>query len=142
MLDAQYALAALLEAGEGVALDLREAAMWYGRAVDQGSAGAANNLAILLMRGEGVERDVARAIELYRMAAEAGLANAQFNLAAAYINGEGIAPDYVLAHRWLGAAAGQQDDPEVAAQARRLLPELEKRMTPEQLERARRESEN
>ena len=132
MLDAQYALAALLEAGDGLAVDLREAAEWYQRAADQGSAGAANNLAILLMRGEVIEREVSRALELYRFAAEAGLANAQFNLAAAYISGEGIEPDYVLAHRWLKASANQDQVTAVADQARRILPELEKRMTPEQ----------
>ena len=137
LVDAQYVLGVLLETGDGIGANPSEAAQWYQRAADQGSIGAANNLAIMLISGAGLAKDVARAIELYRTAANAGLANAQFNLAAAYINGEGITPDYVAAHRWLVAAARQRDDPAVAEQAAGVLAELEKRMTPAQLEQAR-----
>ncbi|MDA0260840.1 MAG: SEL1-like repeat protein, partial [Proteobacteria bacterium] len=64
--------------------------------------------------------------------------NAQFNLGAAYINGDGIAPDYVIAHRWMVAAKAQREDLSVAEQAEKILPQLEQRMSPEQLVQARR----
>jgi len=61
--DAQYNLAYLYEAGQGVEQDLREAIRWYLAAAEQGHADAQVNLGYMYDVGKGVEQDYATAIE-------------------------------------------------------------------------------
>jgi TPR repeat protein len=65
---AQFSLALMLESGEGVAQDLREAAKWYQRAAEQGEASAQFNLGLMYANGRGVALDDARAIQWFRKA--------------------------------------------------------------------------
>lgn len=57
-----------------------KAAKWYIKAVEQGHAGAVNNLAFQYMRGWGVEKDLRFAAELFRKAAALGNPAAAANL--------------------------------------------------------------
>jgi len=52
--------------GDGVSQDYAEAVRWYRLAVDQGNAGAQNNLGVMYKNGEGVLQDYAEAVRLYR----------------------------------------------------------------------------
>ena len=65
----QYDLGVMLENGEGIERDLKEAARLYRLAAEQGYASAQYNLALMYQKGEGVERDVKEAVLLYRLAA-------------------------------------------------------------------------
>ncbi|MFJ8585986.1 tetratricopeptide repeat protein [Streptomyces sp. NPDC093595] len=58
-----------------------EAASWFRRAAERGSAVGKRSLAYLYVNGLGVEEDAAAAERLFREAADAGDAYAQFNLA-------------------------------------------------------------
>ena len=59
-----------------------EAALWYGKAAEQGFAQSQHNLAVLHERGKGVEKDLALAFDLYSRAAQQGNPASQYNLAA------------------------------------------------------------
>lgn len=59
-----------------------KSAKWYIKAVEQGHAGAINNLAFLYMRGWGVEKDLHLAAELFRKGVSLGNAAAASNLKA------------------------------------------------------------
>ncbi len=52
-------------AGNGVAKDPSQAAMWMGKAADQGLAEAQDALGIMYLSGNGVEKDPARARRPY-----------------------------------------------------------------------------
>ena len=66
-----------------------------------------------------------RLFEGYTKDAEKGDANAQFNLGWHYENGEGVPRDYVAAYAWYNIAASKQE-----------LDDLAKKMTPEQITKA------
>ncbi|OPZ29671.1 MAG: Localization factor PodJL [Lentisphaerae bacterium ADurb.BinA184] len=59
--DAQFALAAMLQSGCGVARNVCEAAEWYRKAAQQGHRASCLNLADMYEQGLGVPRDPAEA---------------------------------------------------------------------------------
>jgi TPR repeat protein len=93
--------------------DAAEAARWYRKAAEAGSAEAQYNLALLYDRGRGVERDMKRAAELYEQAADGGVIEAWVALSVLYAGGIGVAADPVKALMWLemATAAGVATDP-------------------------------
>lgn len=107
--EAQFNLGAMLEAGDGAAVDLKSAVAWYRRAAEQGHLSALVNLGLLYDDGRGVEQDRSEAARLFRLAAERGHAAAQFNLGAMYDSGDGVGQDVLEAVRWYGLAAEQGD---------------------------------
>jgi len=72
--EAQTALAALYQFGEGVARSYREAARWYRRAALQGNADAQQNLGDLRAAGLGGGRDLVAAYAWLTLAAAQGRA--------------------------------------------------------------------
>ena len=102
-----YKLASIAEAGVAGPPDPAEAARLYQRALDLGSAEAANELGSLYFTGNGVAQDRDRAIALWRRAAEGGDSAAYGNLANA-ARQDGDLPE---AGRWArrGAEAGEPE---------------------------------
>jgi TPR repeat protein len=62
--------------------DLAEAARWYRKAADRGSAVAQNNLGVLYAEGKGVRQDMAEADFWFALAAGAPAGANQGNAAA------------------------------------------------------------
>lgn len=98
--DAQYRLAKLYEAGDGVPADLSLAREWTERAASGGDTRAMHDLGVYYARGEGVERDDVAAFRWFRQAAEFGVLDSQFNLAVLYDEGRGVNQDGVEALFW------------------------------------------
>jgi TPR repeat protein len=70
--EAQYAVAMMYAAGEGVEVDQDEAADWFEKAAEEGHPYAMFKIAERYETGIGVTRDSEKAITWYRKAAETG----------------------------------------------------------------------
>lgn len=90
LLEAQVALALLLQEGRGVTQDFDLARQLYENAAAQGHVRALNNLGLLYSRGNGVTQDYEKAATLFQAAAEQGLGAAMRNLSVLYENGFGV----------------------------------------------------
>lgn len=130
---AQFYLGLMYYAGQGVTRDYKEALRWSRKAAGKEHPLAQFMLGVMYSRGEGVPQDYKQAAHWYRQAAEQGEARAQYNLASMYENGQGVSQDYVRAHLWLSLAATGGGRKAVKSRDT-----LEKRMTPSQLEEAKR----
>ena len=130
---AQRNLGYLYEKGKGVPQDHVEAVSWYRRAAENSDAKAQFNLAIMYFNGEGIVRNYRQAATWLRKAADQGHTKAQNRLGTMASTGRGILTDVVEAHMWftLARKSGDKD-------ARYALRRLVKRMTPDQIDRARR----
>ena len=103
--DAGHARAALnlgqmYEAGEGVALDLGEAARLFRVAADGGLGQGQLAWGMALQTGQGVARDKAEAFRWLMKAAEQHVPEATYQVGYAYHEGEGVEPDMVEAMKW------------------------------------------
>lgn len=136
--DAMNSLGSLYQAGAGVSRDDEKAVALYRKASDQGHAGATNNLAYMYDEGLGVPEDDRRAIELYEAAAGLGEVKAMLNLGVLLASGAaGAEPDHVEAYKWLELArfyTQDSSDMQLKWRARGALDELEKLMTPGQIQ--------
>ncbi len=130
---AQSNLGYLYEKGKGVPQDHVEAVSWYKKAADNGDAKAQFNLAIMYFNGDGVLRNYRQAATWFRKAADQGHTKAQYSLGSMASTGRGILTDVVGAYKWFTLASRSGD--KSATYARRRLVE---RMTPDQIDRARR----
>jgi TPR repeat protein len=72
--EAQYAVAMMYAAGEGVEMDQVEAAKWFEKAAEEGHPYAMYKIAERYEKGDGVGRDPEKALEWYKKAAETGYA--------------------------------------------------------------------
>ena len=104
--------------------------MWLPLA-EQGDARAQHNLGLTYANGHGVPQDYKEAVKWFRLSAEQGDAGAQLNLGLMYYKGQGVPQDYVLAHMWFNLSGSNGD--EDAVENRDII---EKRMTPQQIEKA------
>ena len=129
--DAQANLGFLYAHGQGVALDYKEAAIWYRKAAELGQSDAQFNLGSLYYDGLGLARDFKKAAEWYTKAAQQGQIDAQYNLGLMYATGQGVPLSLVQAHQWLAVAAALGDK---EAEEGKLL--IEAKMNPEQIEAA------
>ena len=68
---AQFNLARLYTAGEGVRRDYKQALYWLRKAAAQDYSPAKNRLGVIYERGEGVPKDLIEAYKWYTLAAEA-----------------------------------------------------------------------
>jgi TPR repeat protein len=90
--EAQLKLGIRYYNGDGVRIDLRQAAHWFQLAADQGNPVAEYELGALYQDGEGgLPRDDRRAIELFTRSAAQGLEGANLVLGVDYELGDGIA---------------------------------------------------
>ena len=82
---------------------------WYGKAAEQGHAGAQNNLGFMYNQGRGVRQNFTEAVKWYRKAADQGDARAQTNLGYMYGSGQGVAKSDTEAVKWYRKAAAGGD---------------------------------
>lgn len=105
-----------------------QAAVWFRKAAEQGSAEGQYQLGRLYEEGkgegQGVEQDWRKAAKWYQSAAEQGYADAQWKLGLCYRDGKGVERNLIWAKLWLDKAArkGQEE-------ARAALAQLEAGMT-------------
>lgn len=91
--------------GEGIAVDLNEAARWTQLAAEQGDPVAQHNLGLMYHDGKGVTADLSESARWTRLAAEQGVAQARHNLGVMYEDGTGVSQDISEALRWYRLAA-------------------------------------
>lgn len=120
-----------------------KAMVWYERAAAQDHALATNNLAYLYDIGLGTRRDRQKGFELYSRAADLGWAEAMWNLANMYGAGQVGKPDLVAACTWTVRAQryAPADHNQLQTQFKRVLPELERTLSADQLAMCRKEGE-
>ena len=70
--EAQYSVAMMYAAGEGVEMDQKEAAKWFEKAAEEGHPHAMFKIAERYEKGNGVVKDPEKAIFWFRKAAETG----------------------------------------------------------------------
>jgi TPR repeat protein len=90
---AQFVLAHMLLAGQGVPPDAAAAYGWFALAAQSGRADALNMVGRCHECGWGTDVDKAEAARFYRRAVAAGSAWAMFNLASLMLAGDGVARD-------------------------------------------------
>ena len=130
---AQLNLGVMYDKGQGMPQDFIEALKWYRKAAEQGDTDAQYNLGLMYAQGNGIPQDYVEAVKWFRRAAEQGNAAAQNGLGAMYDNGHGVPQDYVQAYVWLNIAAESGN-----VEAINSRDAIERKMTPAQLEKARR----
>ncbi|KAF8933058.1 kinase-like domain-containing protein [Dissophora ornata] len=97
--------------GEGVDVNLAEAAERLRGAACMGHMGAQYLLGVIYGIGKGVPRDYAKSAEWLQKAADQGCAPAQNNLGLSYLDGLGVPQDYSKALGLFQAAAKQGNNP-------------------------------
>ena len=102
----------------------------------QGDAKAQYFTGFLYHRGYGIDRDDAQAAGWFRKAADQGDSLAQFYLGKMYEKGEGVDKDLTQAHLWLSLSAKNAPNARDASYTREDIQKLEKKMTPEQIAKA------
>jgi localization factor PodJL len=102
---AAYEIAARFAAGQGVPMNMEEAARWFERAAGKGLAPAQFRYASMLEKGTGVKKNLTQARRLYIAAAAKGNAKAMHNLAVLFAEGIDGKPDYPAAAKWFRKAA-------------------------------------
>jgi TPR repeat protein len=132
---AQANLGVCYHDGQGVTQDYVEAIKWYRKAADQGNDAAQYDLGTCYQGGQGVPQESTEAVKWFHRAADQGNAIAQYNLGACYANGDGAAKNYIEAYKWENLASAQGNQ-----LAKEWLPNVERRMTPEQIAEAQRRS--
>ena len=111
--------------------DYKTAHQIFLKLAKKGHVEAQYNLGVMYEHGRGVPKNHKEAVKWYRLSAEQGDASAQFNLGILYAKGEGVPQDYVLAHMWWNLAGSS--GLEVAVNNRNIV---EKKMSPQQIEKA------
>jgi TPR repeat protein len=128
---AQIFLGLMYYKGQGVPQDYKEAVKWFRLSAEQGEASAQYNLGQSYYQGKGVPQDYKEAVKWFRLLAEQGFAKAQPNLGGMYYQGKGVLQDYALAHMWFNLCGSSGNDNCV-----KIRNEIEKKMTPSQIEKA------
>ena len=108
------------------------------RLAEKGDAFGQNAMGTMYSLGRGVPLDYLEAVKWFQLAADQGLAGAQNNLGVMYSHGLGVPQNYVLAHLWLSLAAVSLAPGEGRDLAIKNRDRVEKLMTQEQLQEARR----
>ena len=129
--EAQFNLGAMYDNGQGVPQDYKEAVKWFRLSAEQGLAKAQLFLGWMYQNGQGVGQDYKEAVKWYRLSAKQGLAKAQNNLGWMYQNGTGVLQDYALAYMWFYLSGSNGIESAVTNRN-----EIEKRMSPSQIEKA------
>jgi TPR repeat protein len=131
------ALAGMDEAVEAYRTgDYAEAMTQFKALSEQGDVGATYYVGFLYHHGYGEPVDYAEAIKWYSKAAARGDFQSQFYLGRLAEQGKGMARDPVAAHSWYSIAARYAVNPRDGAYARDEARKLERKMTPEQLAKA------
>jgi TPR repeat protein len=105
-----FLIGGLFEEGKDLPQDYSQAAFWYRKGAELGSASAQSALGSLYSEGKGIPQDYSQAAFWYRKAAEQGNAYSQFHLGVFYVDGKGVPKDYEQAVMWTRKAAEQGID--------------------------------
>lgn len=135
---AAWKLGELYTSGRGVAKDDAAAATWRAKALKSGDADLMFEYGNMLRTGNGATSNPAAAAEWYRRAAAQRHVAAMLNLGLMYWQGVGVPHDNVRAYLLIVGA--QLGSGEVASTAARAQSALEAQMSPEELERARKQT--
>ncbi len=107
---AQYRLAKLYEAGQGVTADAAMARQLTERAAINGNRIAMHDLALYYAEGRGdVAVNIKTAAQWFEKAAQRGVVDSQYNLGVLYESGQGLPKNLTEALVWYSIAAGQGD---------------------------------
>ena len=98
----------------------------------KGHASSQYNLGVMHEWGNGVPKDYVKAMKWYRLSAEGSHKDAQNNLGAMYSKGEGAEQSFIDALKWFVISAENGSEA-----GRKNIDIVEKRMTPQQITRAR-----
>ncbi|MBA3913302.1 MAG: sel1 repeat family protein [Acidobacteriales bacterium] len=105
---AQATLGIAYQDGNGVKVDDRAAAYWFGLAAAQGHRASQYALGGMYEEGEGgLPRDKRKATELYLASARQGFDKAELIVGVGYLTGDGLPNDRRQAIAWLQKAAVQ-----------------------------------
>ncbi|WP_119307115.1 peptidoglycan-binding protein [Cohaesibacter haloalkalitolerans] len=102
---AQFELGRRYTVGDGVEVNLPEAAKWFEKAANLNMAQAQYSLANLYEKGQGVKKDLQVARLWYQRAADQGNVKSMHNLAVLYAEGGLGQPDFNEAAQWFLKAA-------------------------------------
>lgn len=94
-----FDLGSMYEFGMGVAVDLRQAAVWYRHAADYGHAQGAYNLGTMLESGEAGQQDLVEAYKYYKVAADNGFAGVPYDNQRLRINRDAPTPLELIARK-------------------------------------------
>ena len=108
--DAEWRLAGLFGAGEGVTQDNRSALYWIEKAAEDGQVQAQWTLGMNYRDGRDVGRDQRRAFDWFMRAAKQGDVDSQVSVAQVYEEGDVVPQDYMLAATWYKKAAEHVPD--------------------------------
>ena len=130
---AMYALGSMYAAGHGVPQDFNLAMKWFKAAANYGRPDAEYKLGLMYLEGVGTVRNPRRAIYWFGRSARQGYVDALYQVGKMHVEGVGVKQDNVQAASWLYLAAEQGH-----ADAGTLLKTITPKMTPEQLQEAKR----
>src|SRR6185369_1689571 len=103
---------------------------------DKGDVPATYYVGFLYRQGYGVPIDQAEAAKWFLKAAAHGDSQSQYYLGKMSEKGEGMERNLAAAHMWLTLSAKNAPNPRDATYTREDIKKLEKKMTPEQLAKA------
>ena len=129
--EAQYYLGGMYKFGHGVTQNYTEAVKWYRLAAKQGNAKAQALLGAAYSLGQGVPKNYKEAVKWLTLSAKQGEATAQYFLGLMSANGEGVPKSVVMAHMYWNIAGANGDELAI-----KLRDNVEKEMTPSQIEKA------
>ena len=100
-LKSQARLAKRHQTGDGVRMDLKEAARWLRHAARQGDGESCYRLGGYLLLDQGDQRDAEQAARLWRLASVLGHSGAQVDFAVMCAKGDGIPRSLKEAYYWM-----------------------------------------
>ncbi len=110
---------------------------------DQGKPEAQYFMGLFYHNGFGVPRDQTESAKWFLQAARQGDARSQYYVGIMAEKGQGVEKDPVAAHRWLSlSAANPQTSHRDSLYTREAIDKLEKKMTPEQIAKAKETAKN
>ena len=116
--------------------DYAAAMTQFKQLAEQGDVTAMYWVGHFYQRGYGVPVNFAEAAKWFRMSATKGDSLSQYYLGKLAERGEGMEKDPVTAHMWLSVSARNAPNNRDAAYTREEVKKLEKKMTPEQIAKA------
>ncbi|MCW5621797.1 MAG: sel1 repeat family protein [Burkholderiales bacterium] len=113
-----------------------EALVQFHKAAEAGDPQAIFFVGFLHHNGFGVPRNDAEAIKWFRRAADMNHYDSQYYMGKLSENGRGVEHDLVAAHKWYTLATKSAPNERDAAYSMREVRRVEKKLTPEQLGKA------
>jgi TPR repeat protein len=133
----RYYLGILYEDKACVPKALKDAFFWNIRGANYFIPAALNNVGLSYEFGHYVSRDMSTAAGYYAAAANRNYSVAQYNLGLCYAKGLGVIKDLKQAYFWMLLASAKED-----RDAIRMREQLERSLSPEELNQAKSEAKN